>query len=263
LLYNTEAIVVRNIAYGETHAILTLLTPSGLVAALARGAKKPQSRYAAGVQQCVQGIYTLYRRTGMGTVSQVEVINSRRSLREDLQKAAYAAYFCELVQAVAEEAPNGSEAMYRSFVGALDRLESGVDAPSVTARVWETKVLRWLGASPDWTTCVRCHAESVDSGAYSLRDGGFLCADCAQRAVLSPTNRNSVTFVAKIVPKVLKSFERVPWERLGTVTLNQDTLDGLRKVLEVQLRDFAGLSLKSRDVLHQIDAVFDPNESEP
>jgi DNA repair protein RecO (recombination protein O) len=262
LLYNTEAIVVRNIAYGETHAIVTLLTPSGLVAAMARGAKKPQSRYAAGVQQCVQGIYTLYRRTGMGTVSQVEVLNSRRALREDLQKAAYAAYFCELVQAVAEEAPNGSEALYRSFIGALDRLENGQDAPALTARVWEAKVLRWLGASPDWLTCVKCQSQSVDSGAYSLRDGGFLCADCAERAVSSPAERNSVVFVAKSVPKVLKSFEAVPWERLGKVALAEDTLDGLRKILEVQLRDFAGLSLKSRDILNQIDAVFEQNQEQ-
>lgn len=264
LLYNTEAIVVRNIAYGEAHAIVTLLTPSGLVAAMARGAKKPQSRLAAGVQLVVEGMYTLYRKSGMGTLSQLEITNSRRSLREHLLLAAYAAYFCELVSAVAEEAPNGSEVVYRSFQAALNRLEACVEKPPVTARIWETKVLRMLGASPNWMECVACHSDVESSGAYSMVDGGFLCKACTERMVNVNDSRRPILFVPGVVPKVLKSFETVPFERVGRVSLSSATFDGMKKVLEIQLREFAGLSLKSKRFLDSIDEVFpeDTNFSE-
>jgi DNA repair protein RecO (recombination protein O) len=256
LLYNTEAIVVRSIAYGESDAIVTLLTPGGLVAVMARGAKKPQSRLAAGVQLCVQGTFTLYRRSGMGTLSQVEMVNSRRGLREDLQRAAYAAYFCELVAAISEEAPNGSEVVYRLFAGALDRLEMQESPPPVTARIWETKILRLVGASPDWTTCVHCHREGLENAAYSPREGGFVCELCTSKYAGNRDPGQSMWVTPSSVPKILKSFEIVPWNRLGSVRLSQATLEAIKRILEVQLRDFAGLWPRSRSFLDSIDEVY-------
>ncbi len=261
MLYNTEAIVVRSIAYGESDAIVTLLTPGGLVAVMAKGAKKPQSRLAAGVQLCVQGTFTLYRRSGMGTLSQVEIVNSRRWLREDLQRAAYAAYFCELVAAVSEEAPNGSEVVYRLFAGALDRLEMREYPPPVTARIWETKILRMVGASPDWTTCVHCHREGLETAAYSPREGGFVCEFCASKHALDGEQGQSLWVTPTSVPKILKSFEIVPWSRLGSVRVSSGTLGAIKRILEVQLREFAGLWPRSRTFLDSIDEVFSDTEA--
>lgn len=253
LLYNTEAIVIRSIPYGETHAIVTLLTPSGVVAAMARGAKKPQSRFAAGVQLCVQGLFTISQRSGMGTVQQLEIVQSRRALHERLDLAAYAAYFCELVQAVSQERPNGSEAVYKLFAGALDRLTQGQDAPAVIARIWESKILYWVGASPEWRACIRCQRPIEGSSMYSPQDGGLLCEACVDQ--FTPSTHGGIQ-VAPTIPRIIDSFSKVPWERLGTVRLSPETIRLLGKILQIQLQEYAGISPKSRTFLESVMDVY-------
>lgn len=254
LLYNTEAIVIRSMPYGETHAIVTLLTPSGLVAAMARGAKKPQSRFAAGVQLCAQGLFTISQRSGMGTIQQLEITQSRRGLRERLDLAAYAAYFCELVQSVTQDRPNGSEAVYNLFSGALDRLQLGQDPPTVVARIWEAKILQWVGANPTWNRCIRCHETIVGPAFYVPREGGMVCDPCH---LVDIDFTRSAKAVQAAIPRALEAFSRVPWERIGTLRLSTDSVKLMGSILQLQLQEYAGISPKSRAFLESIADVMD------
>jgi DNA repair protein RecO (recombination protein O) len=249
LVYNTEAIVIRSLAYGETHAIVTLLTPSGTVGAMARGAKRPQSRLGAGVQLCVEGIYTLSQRSGLANIQQVEILNARRPLREDLWLAAYAAYFCELVSLAAEERPAGSEAVYRSFRGALDRLGHASTNSALVARTWEAKVLQWLGAAPDWERCARCGDELRGPVWYSAGEGGLVCERCHRAA-----EGGSATGlrVPESLPRILAAMAQTPWERLGRLAVSESTGQVLNLVLRTQLEEYAGVRLKSRKVLDHL-----------
>ncbi|MCF8563343.1 DNA repair protein RecO [Alicyclobacillus tolerans] len=254
MLYNTNAVVIRSIAYGETHAIVTLLTPSGTVAAMARGAKKPQSRLASGIQLCVEGIYSIYQRTGMGSVQQVEIVNSRRVLREDLESAAYAAYFCELVGMVAQERPNGSEAVFRLFSGALERLIENRADVFFTARTWEAKILRWLGASPNWMDCVLCHERLTGEVFYSPGEGGFVCTVCERTAYHSHPQRRALR-VPQAIPRILETMTQLPWERFGKVSLSQASRQALQTVLKIQLTEYAGVFAKSRSFLDSLEQL--------
>ncbi|MCL6637525.1 MAG: DNA repair protein RecO [Alicyclobacillus sp.] len=251
MLYSTEAVVIRHQAYGETHAIITLLTPSGTVDCLARGAKKPQSRLAAGVQLGVRGWYTLSQGRGLGTVQQCEVLAARRTLRADLLRAAYAAYFCELVRAAAEPRPRGSAGVYRSFIGALDALERGDLDPAVVARIWESKVLRFLGACPEWSTCGRCGNVWHGKGWYVPALGSTVCESCLP-VLAGEQGYGTRVALSPAVARVLQQFVQVPWERLGQVTLSAGTIKVLDHVLSTQLVEYAGLSLKSRNVLQSL-----------
>lgn len=246
LIYNTEGIVIRSIPYGETHAIISLLTPSGTVSAMARGAKRPKSKLLAGTQLCVEGVYTLYQNSGMGNVQQFELINSRRPLREHLDLAAYAAYFCELTSASSEERPAGSTALYTQFLAALDRLVLMRDDPSDVARIWEVKILHKLGVAPNWEECVACGSDCRASTYYSSWDGGFLCDECA-------STRHRGVKVPRGLPILLKRMTRVPFERLGEIRLAEPTKRALSTVLRAQLTEFAGLSLKSASILDALD----------
>lgn len=242
--------MIRSIPYGETHAIVTLLTPQGKLAAMARGAKKPQSRLAGGVQLCVHAMYTLSQGRGMGTVQQLEVVDAHRPLRERLDLAAYAAYFCELVGSAADERPNGSDVTFRWFNSALSRLAQGEPPPSVVARIWEAKVLRLIGASPDWLHCVQC-GRSLSTGVqYAPANGGLICFECSQGDGRRSTN--SISTLPSL-PGILDQFARVPWERIGAVRLNDQTRAQLSQILRHQLHDFGGLSLKSRSFVDKVD----------
>lgn len=248
MLYNTEAIVVKVFSYGENHAIVNLLTPTGLVAALARGAKKPQSRLAAAIQLCSQGVFSLYQKTGMATVQQAELTESRRALRENLVLAAYAAYFCELVQAVAQERPNGSEGMYRSFEAVLTRLAVRPEESELTSLLWESKILDWLGASPQWDVCVHCRSVGEAVVAYSPKDGGLICRNCV------PTYTNHILVVPPALPRILESFRMTPVAKVGAIRLSTAVKEAAKKVLRWQMSDYGGLKLKSQAFLESLEA---------
>lgn len=252
VVYNTEAIVIRTVRYGESNAILTLLTPTGLVSAMAKGAMKPQSRLSAGVRVCAQGTYFLYQGKGMGTVQQVERTASRRRLHEDLEAAAYAAYFCELALHSIPERPTAPTAAYRQFVALLDALEEAQHKSAILARMFETKVSRWLGASPSWTDCIRCGRPLTPVVRYHISEGGLLCSQC-----FTPSESSSTFQVPPRCGSILSAFERTDFERLGQVDISLNTLRSLDRILLFQLTEFAGLYLKSRTVLDDISQVFD------
>lgn len=262
MLYNTEAIVIRAIRYGETGAIVTLLTPAGTVSAMARGAKKPQSRLAASVQLCAQGVYQLYQGSGMGTIQQAELTQSRRSLHEDIVLAAYAAYFCELVQAVAEERPSGSEAVFHMLEAGLDRLAALSDDAPITAMLWETKILFLLGASPDWSTCLDCGSSLIHAAEpkpevyYSPYAGGLLCENCGRKRRATEVIRR----MPAAVPSILHAFVRTPWHKIGNVRLSEAVQSAIHHLLRTQLIEFAGLSPKSMKFLDDLNLDFQSKE---
>lgn len=257
MLYTTEAVVVKTVRYGETHAIVTLLTPSGLVSAMARGAMKPQSRLMTGTKLGAQGLYFLYQGKGLGNLQQVELADSRRRLHAHLEAAAYAAYFCELVLHTAPQRPDGDVAMYREFTSLLDALCDSDKVIPILARVWETKICRWVGASPDWRICMRCTEPLVPVVRYHSGEGGLLCGRCyrdsdARQSFLVPDSTG----------KLLYLFERTTIERLGQITISLATQHALKQTLYYQLTDFAGMYLKSRSVLEQISDTLNMEEGE-
>lgn len=247
---------MKSLPYGESHAILTLLTPEGTVALMARGAKKPQSRLAAAVQMCAHGMYSIYQGNGMGTLKQAELINSNRKIQEQLELAAYAAYFCELVLIVSEPRPNGSALGFRFLQAVLKRMGGDGENPSTLARVWETKVLQMLGAAPDWTHCIQCQNVLSEGYQYSPRDGGFLCAPCRFQNV-NATKVLQFLKVPHATAKVLAAFSQVPIHKMGNINVSETTLTAVKQVLAIQLKDFAGVYPKSRQVLESLQLDVD------
>lgn len=258
MLYNTEAVVVKTVRYGEAHVIVTLMTPTGRVSAMARSAMKPQSRLAAGARLCAEGTYFIYQGSGMGNIQQVEVVTSRRRLHENLESAAYAAYFCELLVVSVPDRPEADPAMYRQFRALLNALESRPQDTRILARVWETKICRWLGVSPDWRVCTRCGETLTPLSRYHTQEGGFICRHCFE-----PDRDIHLSFpVPDSIGKIIYLFERTSIDKLGKIKLSVATERVLSQTLSYQLSEFAGLRLKSRDILNQLADSFDTEEGQ-
>lgn len=104
MLIKSEGIVLRTTDYGETNKIVTLLTREhGKIGVMARGAKKSNSRLSAISQPFLYGTFLIQSSTGLGTLQQGEMIESMRTIREDLFLTAYAAYMTELLDKGTEE----------------------------------------------------------------------------------------------------------------------------------------------------------------
>ncbi|WP_206830890.1 DNA repair protein RecO [Alicyclobacillus fructus] len=255
VIWTTEAVVVRVVRYGERDAILTLLTETGLVTAMARGGARSAGRLSAAARLCAQGTYVLYQGRGMGDVRQAEMARQRRALHEDVLKAAYAAYLCDLVTRTVPERPDAPPAAYRQFVAVLDGLEAERVPADVLARAFELKVCSWLGVGPDWRVCIRCGrplAETEGSPRYDPREGGLICPRCASQASAA----GGGWLVPRKAPAVLHLLAHADIAKLHRVDLSGAMREALSRILAHQLREFAGVGGRSRQVLDDIVASF-------
>ena len=104
---NTKGLVLREVVYKETSKILTVLTPDeGRITVSAKGARRKGSRIAAATQLFAFSDMTLSHNRDRWTLTEAQCIESFSGLSDELERAALGAYFCELLEAVSDEAPN-------------------------------------------------------------------------------------------------------------------------------------------------------------
>ena len=103
-LYRDRGVVLRSIKLGETDRIVTFLTEGrGKVRAVAKGVRKPKSRFGARLEPTTHLNLQLYEGRNLDVVTQVETIDSNRQLRETYGAFTQAIAMLEAVDHVAQE----------------------------------------------------------------------------------------------------------------------------------------------------------------
>lgn len=203
--YREQAIVLRTYKLGETDRICNLLTVGqGKVRAVAKGVRRPGSRFGARLEPYSLVDLQLYTGKSLDGISQAELITSFADVRADWTRSACAQTMVEAADRVAQERER--------FVGLFLLLRDGLatlDAdPPHPAGVMDAYLLRLAsvaGYHPTLTACARCGAPG-DHAAFNLDAGGSLCADCAPPGSAP---------LADGVLAVLRGLAEDPWERLG------------------------------------------------
>ncbi|HEV3452381.1 MAG TPA: DNA repair protein RecO [Acidimicrobiia bacterium] len=177
-LYRDQGVVVRTIKLGEADRIVTILTRGqGKVRAVAKGVRKPGSRFGARLEPTSHVALQCYRGRELDIVTQVETIDAHRALREHYGCLTHAVSMLEAVDQVAQERePN--LARYRMLVGALRTLAEQPSPIVSTAFFW--KLLSLEGFHPLLDVCVRCGDGATSFAGFDLDDGGVLCEPCAR-----------------------------------------------------------------------------------
>ncbi|ASA23597.1 DNA repair protein RecO [Paenibacillus donghaensis] len=247
MLHRVEGIVIRSMDYGEGNAIITLCTENaGKVGVLVRGAKKVKSRHAALIQLFTVGDFVFFRNNGgLGTLNAGEITKSHHPLREDLIKAAYASYACELLDRVLHDDETGSF-WFRQLSACLDAIEEGKE-PGVIINVYEMKVLQAAGYGPQLDECVVCGLEKPDDQLrVSARLGGVLCRSCRH-------NDPPALEISARALKLLRLFARMDLTRLGNVDVKASSQVELKQTMRALMDEQLGLKLKSQNFLDQLD----------
>lgn len=186
-LYRVEAIVLHSRPFGEADRLVTLLTRErGKHRAVARGARRPRSTLAAGVQPFVRASYLLWRGRSLDGISQCQVLEGFRPLREELERMARAACACELADGLLREDDPQPEVFALLLEGL--RLLAGA-RPEALPRVLlacEWQLLSLGGFRPELEACAQCGAAlPPGEAAFSARAGGAVCPGCrAEHTVL-------------------------------------------------------------------------------
>lgn len=180
-LVSTPAVVLRTYRYSETSKIVRLATRDlGVQSAIAKGVLRPRSPFGAALETLAEGTAQLYHKESreLQTLAAFDVIQLRRDLAGDLGRFAGAAALSEVMLKMAPPAP--LPAAYETFTAGLDALAraDASDTDAVGAR-WLWLLVGVLGFAPQLDACVRDGTDVAGTVAFSIAEGGVLCAKCA------------------------------------------------------------------------------------
>jgi DNA repair protein RecO (recombination protein O) len=177
-LYRERGVVLRSVKLGEADRIVTFLTEGrGKVRAVAKGVRKPKSRFGARLEPTTHLHLQLYEGRNLDVVTQVETIDSNRRLRDTYGAFTQAIAMLEAVDHVAQEG-EANIGLYRMLAAALRTLDEN-PVPAVSAAFF-WKLLALEGVSPVLDACARCDETVVDVAAtFDVAEGGVLCRACA------------------------------------------------------------------------------------
>jgi DNA repair protein RecO (recombination protein O) len=185
-LFRDRGVVLRTIRLGEADRIVTLVTEQhGKVRAVAKGVRRTTSKFGSRLEPLSHVALLGWQGRGdLDIINQVEVIDTHRVVREDLDRMSAAMVMLEVVDQVAQER-HSNPRLYEMLVGGIAAL-SERNSPMV-APAFLLKVLVLEGAAPVLDVCVSCGEE--DAGllvAFDLVEGGVLCRSCRRGRPLSP-----------------------------------------------------------------------------
>lgn len=241
--YDARAVVLRKTKLGESDLVLTLLAEDGSqVRAVAKGARKPASPFAARLELYSVVDLLLARGRSLDIVKEARIVQSNERLRRDLEHASAAAPMTELLD---RETQMGLEnprlfALTCTALSSLCRVEPS-QAPALCA-AHLLKALALAGLRPSLDACACCGAAVAPGPAgsfarLSYREGGVVCDGCRAG-----------------VETVLVPGETVGWIRLLTMStfaqLEQQDIDpsasfAVLRFCQQWIREHVGANLKS------------------
>lgn len=183
-LVRTEAFLLKLIRFGETSAICRFFTRErGVVPVIARGARRPRSRFGAALEPFHRLQITFSEKPGreVQTLTEADLLDAHRPVARSLERLAVAGSWFRFLRAVL---PDGqpAEPLFDLAVDAMQRLET--TAPARLGR-WETwhraAAAAWMGFAPQLDACAGCGRDlpGAEPVAFSIPQGGLLCGACA------------------------------------------------------------------------------------
>jgi DNA repair protein RecO (recombination protein O) len=177
----TEAVVLRSIRYGEADRILHLYSATrGRIGAIAKGARKPKSRFGGRLEPFFRLDMVLHEGRGeLLTVTNVATLDGYPRLRASGPALNAGARACDAVLRLLDstEANRPAYNLLCRYLRILD--DPGVKrAASLEAALsFRLKLALAAGFSPELASCTRC-GEAEHLSGFSGAAGGVVCASC-------------------------------------------------------------------------------------
>ena len=244
-LYRTDAIIIRQSGFGEADRLLTVFTPDlGKLRWLAKGVRKITSRKSGHVELFMLTDVLVARGRTWDIISQSEVVEAYRHLREDLDKISQAYYLAELLDRFTEE-HDANAPLLELLALTLARL-SHLDDTFLVLRFFEMHLLSLTGFQPQLHFCVACEEplEPVENYFHYV-DGGVLCPEHGQV-------RPNAESIPLAVLKVLRFLQTETWEKVARLQLAAATRQQVETLLLSYITFTLERQLKSVDFMRKL-----------
>ncbi len=177
----TEAIVLRSIRYGEADRILHLYSKTqGRIGAIAKGARKPKSRFGGRLEPFFRLDLILHEGRGdLMTVTSATTVDGYPRLRSSGAALTAGARGCDAVLRLldAAEANQPGYNLLCRYLALLDDPGQPRAAGLETALSFRLKLALVAGFAPELASCARC-GEAEQLAGFSGAAGGVVCGGC-------------------------------------------------------------------------------------
>lgn len=216
--YPLRALVLRKTKLGETDTILTLLAEDGRqVRAVAKGMRKPGSRFAGRLEPFASSNMMLHTGRSLDVVSEADTLSSHAPLREDYDAMMAASVVADLLDKISVEG-QAAENLYglaQATFDAMEAVEPETQQRLVTAFLLKAMALH--GLRPELESCACCASEATGGSSFSMSAGGVLCPECGDasqvafsdegRLLLMLLLRSTMTDVVQMSPDPQREHE--------------------------------------------------------
>ena len=248
-VYTAEALILRTYKLGETDRIVVFLTRDrGKKRGVARGARRPRSRYSGALEPMTRAGVAYYERElrDLVRINYVEPVASPLStigcLGASASALGHVGYFAELIDEWAPEA-HADERLYRLGSAMVDALTAGAPIERL-ARYFEYWLLRLQGVYPSVSTCPEC-GRALETGAtMPPKEQLFVCRRCASSLGGTDLSAEALRF--------LKASSRTAPERVERLTLETRAARELETAHRRLLNAHLDKELKSVRVLREM-----------
>ncbi|HMT04877.1 MAG TPA: DNA repair protein RecO [Solirubrobacterales bacterium] len=180
--FKTEAVVLRTIRYGEADRILHLYTREfGRLGAIAKGVRKPRSRFGGRLEPFFRLALVLHRSRGdLHTVTAAETISGFPDLRASGRGIAAAADACGGVLRLLDGVDEPNEPAYNLLCRYLELVDADPEGPAASGAgmvTFRLKLALAAGFAPELSGCSSCGSTDHVT-AFSGAAGGVVCPTC-------------------------------------------------------------------------------------
>lgn len=182
-LHATRAVVSNTMRMSNSSKLVSLITERfGLVKVVAKGARRPTSRFGAALEPVtfIDAIYYQKENRELQTLSSADIIEDYPHIKADVRVFCTASAILEAAQmATAPEDP--ASGTFPVLVGALDSLERS-GGREMDKHLWRfmLRLVAAAGYRPALDRCALCGKRpKTNSVFFSYSDGGLICS-CAE-----------------------------------------------------------------------------------
>ena len=246
-IQRTQGFILEREELRETSLFVTAFTRDfGKLKFVSKGVRVPEQRFISAYELFALNDIVFYekKRRNFYLLSQCELLDFFPEVRNSLEKISYAVYFSDFLNAVTPVGEKNTE-LFELLFNSLELLSSGA-SPKRVARVFEIKLLSFLGFMPRLKSCVECEkGVKGESYRFSMTSGGVLCEVCAKmnreaRPILSGT----INFILHI--------ESLSFDRIKHIKVTKRVGIEVERLLGSFIRYHLDIKLKSREFIEKI-----------
>ena len=177
-VHKADALILRTYKLGESDRIVVFLTRDrGKKRGVAKGARRPKSRYVGALEPLTRGEVAYFEREQRELV-RLNYVEPARSplLAKSAEALGHVGYFAELIDEWAQES-HADERLFRLGASMVDAIANGAPIDRL-ARYFEYWLLRLQGVYPA-LACAACSGPLSAGAVMPPREHVYVCRRCA------------------------------------------------------------------------------------